>query len=58
MKQTWKDLWAIFREVIAGTRHYVGVYAKVGEYAEQAVSNMIEQDRIESQKELEALKNL
>ena len=58
MKQAWNDIWAIISQLIAGTSHYVGVYAKVGQYAEESVEAMIQEARIESAKELEALKNL
>ena len=58
MKQAWNDIWAILSQLIAGTSHYVGVYAKVGQYAEESVDTLIKEARIESAKELAALEKL
>jgi hypothetical protein len=58
MKQTWNDIWAILSQFISGTSHYVGVYAKVGQYAEESIDSLIKEARIESAKELKALESL
>ena len=58
MKQVWTDVWAIVAQLIAGTSHYVGVYASIGKYAENAVNTAIAEAEVEAARDLAALKNL